>query len=306
MPRLTIFTPTYNRKHLLPTLYESLKSQTNKDFVWLVIDDGSTDGTEEYFSKINNAGFELQYVKKENGGKHTAIDMANGICKTDYIVCVDSDDYLTDNAVECMYKEIEKIDEYPNVCGVVTRRRKPTGEPFMENWAKSDEILKFHDLADKYGYTTDTCLLFKTSIIKQFHFPTFEGERFVTESVFYNQFMYDYDMLASDNLYYVAEYMPDGYTAQGVRLFFRNPRGHAYALKQNAYMYIYNGGTLKRKLGGSAYFYAWCKLMKINSNEMSQKYKLGFYGFVGRMLKFIPYRKFKKEYESYKEENGKK
>lgn len=294
--KLTIFTPTYNRKHLLPNLYNSLKTQTNKNFVWLVIDDGSSDGTEELFNawKEESNGFEINYVRKENGGKHTAIELSNKLCQTEYIVCMDSDDYFTPDAVGKMYEEIEVIDKDDSVCGIVTRRVKPDGKPFMENWTgEKFKIIKFYDLANKYGYTTDTCLIFKTKIIKNYHFPIFENERFVTESVFYNQFMCDYDMLASDDLYYVAEYMADGYTSQGQKLFEKNPKGYAYALKQNAYCAIKQKMTLRQKVGYSALYYAWLKYAKLKKFKVKE-FNLGVYGFVGCILKFIPYKTFKK------------
>lgn len=303
MVRITVFTPTYNRKHLLPNLFESLKKQTNKDFVWLVIDDGSSDGTSELFEewKKQAVGFQIDYVQKKNGGKHTAIEKANEVCSTDYIVCVDSDDYLTENAVEQMYKEIGIIDKMDDVCGVVTRRAKPNGEPFFDKWAPDKTILYFNELYTKYGYETDTCLLFKTSIAKSFHFPIFEDERFVTESVYYNQFLYDYKMYATNNLYYLAEYMPDGYTAQGMKLFFKNPKGYAYALKQGAYYAIKQKLSLRKKVGYSASYYAWCKIMKLKVKEIVDEHNIGIYGLLGRLLMFIPLKKYKKELKIYEQ-----
>ena len=296
MIKLTIFTPTYNRAYLLPALYESLKKQTDKNFIWLIIDDGSTDDTENIVSKWTkeNNGFEITYIKKPNGGKHTAIDMSNKECKSPYIVCIDSDDYLAVDAVEKIYQEIEIIDSKPEVCGIVTRRVKPDGEPFSKNWTgEKSKVVNFYDLAQVYGYSADTCLVFKTDIIKQYHFPVFEDERFVTESVLYNQFMHDYKMLASDNLYYVAEYMPDGYTAQGSKLYLKNPKGYAYALKQNAYYSIKTNKSFKNKIAYSAYYYAWLKYTKLKKFKV-EKYNLGFYGLIGNLLKFIPFRHWKK------------
>lgn len=310
MIKITIFTPTYNRKHLLPNLFESLKKQTNKDFVWLVIDDGSSDGTSELFEewKKQAVGFQIDYVQKKNGGKHTAIEKANEICGTDYIVCVDSDDYLTENAVEQMYKEIDIIDKMDDVCGVVTRKAKPNGEPFSINWVPNEMSLYFYELSKKYGYSTDTSLLFKTTIVNKFHFPIFKDERFVTESVYYNQFLYDYKMYASNNLYYLAEYMPDGYTAQGLNLFFKNPEGFLYALKQNAYFCIkYKTANFKRKVVLVANFYAWKKVLGLKE-KFPNDYKLPFfYKVLGKVLSFIPAKNYKaKKAEFYKNQVSKK
>lgn len=310
MIKITIFTPTYNRKHLLPNLFESLKKQTNKDFVWLVIDDGSSDGTSELFGewKKQAVGFQIDYVQKKNGGKHTAIEKANEICGTDYIVCVDSDDYLTENAVEQMYKEIDIIDKMDDVCGVVTRKAKPNGEPFSINWVPNEMSLYFYELSKKYGYSTDTSLLFKTTIVNKFHFPIFKDERFVTESVYYNQFLYDYKMYASNNLYYLAEYMPDGYTAQGLNLFFKNPEGYLYALKQNAYFCIkYKTANFKRKMVLVANFYAWKNVLGLKE-KFPNDYKLPFfYKVLGKVLSFIPAKNYKaKQAEFYKNQVSKK
>lgn len=310
MIKITIFTPTYNRKHLLPNLFESLKKQTNKDFVWLVIDDGSSDGTAELFEewKKQDINFQIDYVQKKNGGKHTAIEKANEVCSTDYIVCVDSDDYLTENAVEQMYKEIDIIDKMDDVCGVVTRKAKPNGEPFSINWVPNEMSLYFYELSKKYGYSTDTSLLFKTNIVNKFHFPIFKDERFVTESVYYNQFLYDYKMYASNNLYYLAEYMPDGYTAQGLNLFFKNPEGYLYALKQNAYFCIkYKTANFKRKVVLVANFYAWKKVLGLKE-KFPNDYKLPFfYKVLGKVLSFIPAKNYKaKKAEFYKDQVSKK
>lgn len=271
MPKtnLTIFTPTYNRAHLLPKLYESLKKQTNKNFIWLIVDDGSKDNTEELVSawKKEKNDFVIDYYKKENGGKNTAIDFSNQVCKTEYIVCIDSDDFLTDNAIDEMYCDIDAMKEQKDVCGVVTKRAKYDGTPFQENWVDEDyKKIKFNDLAKTYGYYMDTCLLFKTNIIKQFHFPKFEGENFVTECVYYDQFLNDYYMLAGPNVYYLAEYQPDGYTAQGMKVFFKNPRGYLYFAKQKLYYARKNKSSLKEKIGSAARYCAWKKLNKISDD----------------------------------------
>ncbi len=297
MTKLTIFTPTYNRAYMLGKLFASLKNQTNFDFVWLIIDDGSTDNTEEVVKnwQKEDLPFKIGYVKKENGGKNTAIDLSNQICKTDYIVCIDSDDYLTNDAVEKIYKEIKLVDKNDSICGIVSRRVKPDGKPFKENWTGEEyKALNFYDLAPKYGYDADTCLVFKTNIIKRFSFPKIPTERFVTESVFYQQFLYDYKMLASAHLYYVAEYMPDGYTSQGMKLFFKNPKGYLYSLKQDLYYARKNKGSLKSKLGLATSYYAWKKVNKIK-DDFPNVYKLPMlYKIFGVLLSPIKIAKFKR------------
>lgn len=102
MPLITVFTPTYNRAYCLHQCYESLRRQSCKNFLWLIIDDGSTDGTDELVRKWmeQSAGFEIRYVYKENGGLHTGYNAAIERLDSELAVCVDSDDYLTDDAIE--------------------------------------------------------------------------------------------------------------------------------------------------------------------------------------------------------------
>lgn len=308
MIRITIFTPTYNRKHLLPNLFESLKKQTCKDFVWLVVDDGSTDGTQELFNewKSQDVGFKIEYVKKPNGGKHTVIEKANEICTTDYIVCVDSDDYLTESATEQMYNEIKVIDKMEDVCGVVTRKAKPNGEPFGEKWVPNEMNLYFYELSTIYGYFSETCLLFKTNMASKYYFPKFENERFVTESVYYNQFLFKYKMYASNNLYYLAEYMPDGYTAQGLDLFFKNPEGYLYALKQNAFYDIrYKIHGIRSRIGEVASFFAWKRLLKLEEKYPNDNMLPLFYRITGSMLSFMPKKYYRNKKLDFDKRNKK-
>ena len=102
MKTLTVFTPAYNRAYSIHLCYESLLRQTSKDFVWLVVDDGSSDETAQLISEWQKRdnGFEIKYVYKQNGGMHTAHNTAYENIDTELNVCIDSDDYMTDDAVE--------------------------------------------------------------------------------------------------------------------------------------------------------------------------------------------------------------
>lgn len=299
LSKLTIFTPTYNRENLLPKLYDSLLNQTNKNFVWLIVDDGSTDNTEEVVNKwINEKKIVIEYHKKKNGGKNTAIDFAHQHCETKYIGCVDSDDYLTNDAVDVLYNHFEKTDKNEKCIGLVGRRCKNNGEPFNSNWCTENLFLKFKELSTKYHYNEDTFLIFKTELIKKYIFPKIEGEKFITESVLYNQFMFDFDLYAFNELIYVAEYMEDGYTKQGLSLFFKNPEGYLYSLKQNLFYAVKYGNTIKTKIGLSARYYAWKKVTNIKDN-FKNDYKIpGFYKIVGKLFSPIMTIRYKKKYKN--------
>lgn len=112
MHNFTIFTTTYNRYKYLERLYESLKDQTEKDFVWLIVDDGSTDETASLIkSFINEGTLDIEYVYKPNGGKHTAMKMGFEMTKTPYMVEIDDDDELLPHAIEVFFKEWEAIEK---------------------------------------------------------------------------------------------------------------------------------------------------------------------------------------------------
>ena len=133
MKDITVLTPTYNREKNLYKLYNSLCSQTNKDFVWMIIDDGSTDNTKEVINKWRDENkIEIVYIYKENGGKHTALNIGIKNINTDMTFIVDSDDWLVDNAIEIIYKD--------EVCGFSFLRKFPNGEINNKSFPVNDKI----------------------------------------------------------------------------------------------------------------------------------------------------------------------
>ena len=120
--RLTIFTPVYNRAYCIEKCYRSLLRQKNQNFIWIIVDDGSVDGlsglAQSWMDKGSN--FRIEYYRKENGGIHTAYNLALSHVHTDYWVCIDSDDWLADNAVNVIYEGIKYCEKHQlNVCGMV-------------------------------------------------------------------------------------------------------------------------------------------------------------------------------------------
>lgn len=105
MPTLTVFTSTYNRAHTLPRTYSSLCQQTCMDFDWLIVDDGSTDHTGELVEKwMNENKIPIRYIYQENGGLYTGYNTAYANISSELNVCIDSDDYMPNNAVELILK----------------------------------------------------------------------------------------------------------------------------------------------------------------------------------------------------------
>jgi glycosyltransferase involved in cell wall biosynthesis len=293
--KLTYFTPTYNREKLLPKLYESLLSQTNKNFIWLVIDDGSTDNTEQIVKNWQKqAKINIEYIKKENGGKHTAIELSNQICTTEYICCVDSDDYLTNNATEVLYSYFH-LCEKNNIIGLLGPKNILNSQT-STTWDLQNTEMFFYDLNKHFKTIPETTLVFKTELCKKYHFPIFSDEKFVTESVYYKQFFYDYKFVTFSENIYVAEYQPDGYTNMGMNLFVKNPKGYACCLKQDAFLsFKQNKKSFIKKLKLVMRYYGWKSLFKIKQDVMPE-YKLNwFYKLIGTTTNFIYKLKIKKE-----------
>lgn len=233
---LTIFTPTYNRAYVLDRLYQSLCIQTNKNFEWLIIDDGSTDNTKE---KIQNWILEdkilIKYVWQENAGKSAAHNRALEMTKTELFVCVDSDDQLCENAVQIVLEEWDKLKQKNKweVGGMVAFREKGDGTPITQYQGKSDyKIGKLKEFYDRKIISGDTMLIFDISKVGSLRFPVFEGEKFVPEAYLYDQFDQISAFMIVPQYIYVCEYLEDGYTQNMARLIAKNPKGYLAYIEQ--------------------------------------------------------------------------
>lgn len=177
-PTLTVFTPTYNRVDLLHRGYEALKRQTNKDFLWLIIDDGSTDNTREVVEgwiKKNN-GFEIRYAHKENGGLHTGYNKAIELMDTEICVCIDSDDWMPDDAVEIIVQKWRKY-KCENIAGLVGHDFTPEGKILGNHFP---EGLKSHyiELKESKKYNCDNKIVMRVDLLKKVApQPSFAGEK---------------------------------------------------------------------------------------------------------------------------------
>lgn len=224
--KLTIFTPTYNRGYIIGKLYDSLLSQTNKNFKWLIVDDGSSDNTEELVkSWIDEGKIEIKYIKQENQGKHIAHNTGVENCDTELFFCVDSDDYLLDNAVEDIYSDYCNIQDN-SIAGIVSIRMTEKIEPIGTDMPIGIRYSSLSDLYEKYKFRGDTALVFKTNILKKYKFPKINGEKFVGEEYVYCQIDKNYKLFISSNRYYICEYLEDGYTKNVAKLIVNNPKGY--------------------------------------------------------------------------------
>lgn len=226
---LTVFTPAYNRAHTLPRTYESLLQQECKEFIWLVVDDGSQDNTAElvkqWQSKDN--GFEIRYIYKENGGMHTAHNAAYEAIDTELNVCIDSDDMLAPGAVEKILQKWQEVrgNGYAGIIGLdADFEGKLIGKGFPAGLTETT-------LSGYYaaGGSGDKKLIYRTDVIRQYPpYPVFEGEKYVSLSYKYRLIDQKYKMAVLDEVLCNVEYQPDGSSNTMWRQYLRNPKGWAF------------------------------------------------------------------------------
>ena len=226
---ITLFTPTYNREWELKELYESLVNQTNYDFQWLIVDDGSTDGTCETVNAwIKEDRICIRYLYQKNQGKCAALK--NGIrnCDTPWFFCVDSDDTLCCNAVQSMLEDIHAECAHSGI-GFVYPQIMSRGDG---RWIPDAiHTINIMDLKNLYG-VTETAILFKTKYLKKIEIPLFEGEKFLSEEVLYIQLVEYGAFVPRKTGFYCSEYRDNGLTRNLFDHWVRNPKGTVLLMRQ--------------------------------------------------------------------------
>ncbi len=245
--KITVFTPTYNRAYILENLYRSLQRQSCHDFEWVVVDDGSADNTEELFEAWQQEEnvFPIRYHKQENGGKCRAINRGLELARGELFFTVDSDDYLTDDALEKVAKWETELPKDQKYCGFAGNLgfapdktpNKPLPGAFLDGSA-----------FDRYSIVEgERASVFYTDVHRKYKYPEFPGEKFITEAVTWNRMAYDgYKMRFFNDIIWIYEYKEDGLTNAGYKLFLDNPQGTGVFFREKAVFFHY---PLKTKLG---------------------------------------------------------
>ena len=230
MPFISILTPTYNRGKLLLPLYDSLKNLTFEDFEWLIVDDGSEDDTEQYAlswiaHNIQNAEFPIRYIKKSNGGKHTAINRGVREANGELILILDSDDTLPEDSLATIaqyYKQCKGYKDCAGVCGLMAHH---DGQLIGTGFPKDpmyESALQFR-YAEKGNVTGDLLEVYKTSVMREFPFPEIENEKFCPESLVWNRIANKYKLFCFNKVIYYRDYLEGGLTSKIVRIRMNSP-----------------------------------------------------------------------------------
>lgn len=227
MKLLSILTPTYNRGKFLAALFQSLCAQTNYDFEWWIVDDGSTDETKGAVQCFQaRAEFPIHYIYKENGGKHTALNAAIPQITSELTMIVDSDDTLTSEAVETIYHYHGKYAGRPGLCGYVFHKKLPDGSISGKEFIPDERIASYIDVRINGDDThADKAEVFYTRCLQEFPFPEYKGEKFLGEDTVWLPMGRSYDMVHINKAIYVFEYQDSGLTRNRRRHNIASPRG---------------------------------------------------------------------------------
>lgn len=229
--KISVLTPTYNREKLLERLYKSLIKNSNYgiEIEWLIMDDGSTDQTEQKvksFIQEQKSYIEIKYFKQKNQGKMVAINNLVEKATGEYMIDCDSDDYFADEAFKIMSEKIKETANEKNIYGLCFLKHSTNGENIGNNFTKQRTTL--FDLHYKENDQGEKAILFISKIRKQYKHKLENGERFITEARLYYEMDDDNDMLCFNFPIMICEYQENGYTKNLNKQFKENPVGYYY------------------------------------------------------------------------------
>lgn len=220
---ITVFTPSYNRAKLLPALYESLKRQTYKDFEWLVVDDGSTDDTRQVVEGfLKEKAISVRYFYKENGGKHTAINLGVREARGELFFIVDSDDELPADSLHIIntyYQEIADDDRIVGVGGLISHRDGSMVTKGMDKTVDASTMEMKYRIKAKGDFSE----AYKTAMLRQCPFPEIPGERFCPEILVWNRLTQKRKVRFFPKVIYYRDYLDGGLSDTIVRIRMNSP-----------------------------------------------------------------------------------
>lgn len=261
IPIVSVLTPAYNRCSTLKTLFDSLKNQDCHQFEWIIVDDGSTDDTENSIHIFkNNCNFKITYIKQINAGKHIALNEGIKICQGELTFIVDSDDYLTKDAISTIINDWKRYKR-KDICGLSYLRgyseQKNIGLLFPENGL----ISNFTDIRINQNIYGDKAEVWRTDVLLNYPFPKFADEKFLGEACVWVTIAKKYNMIFFNKIIYICNYLDGGLSLSGRKLRIHCPLGgmhHAESLMdskiklkiriKNSWLYICYGLFAKKSM----------------------------------------------------------
>lgn len=259
--KVTVITPTYNREDHLEKLYRSLLAQTSDSFCWLIVDDGSTDDTEQRIMRLKNEGLvDIRYMYQANAGKHVALNSGIANVETNIIFVVDSDDLLTEDAIETILNYWPQVLE-KRLAGVSFLREGKDGKIIGDKYPADLMTDTFINVRYNMNVKGDKAEVWDSKILKNYPFPVFTGEKFLGEACVWGRIANRYEMLFVNKVIYITEYLEGGLTKSGRLLRIRCPLGgmehakvalsHEVNIKKrikNAWLFICYGLFAKKSI----------------------------------------------------------
>lgn len=277
--RITVFTPTYNRAYIISNLFESLKRQSYQEFEWLVIDDGSTDDTEELFKKFKQEDikFELNYYKKKNGGQHRALNDAIPKAKGELFMIVDSDDFLADNALERIIFYADSIKSKNGFAGVSGLRCYMNGDTIGGTWKSKSAFVDATNLERiKYGLLGDKAEAYYTEVLRKYYpIPEFEGENDVDKGILWNRIGHEGLKVRwfGENIYF-CEYLNDGMSRNQYSNQLKNFQGYTATVSES---YDYYEIPMLIRWKNLIRYFEVVHLKKVNVKDVREKFSGRYY-----------------------------
>lgn len=269
---VTILTPTYNREYTLKDTYNSLLNQTNKSFEWIIVDDGSTDNTRMLVKNIKKENkLDIKYIYKENGGKHTALNLGIEKASGKYILILDSDDTLLPDCVDLVEKKWNNYEDNSKIACLSFLKVFPNNEIIGKKYSEEETISNHIDFRYNRSLLGDMCEIFKTEVLKKYPFPVFNNERFLSETLIWNKIALDYNTVYINKPIYVASYLNDGLSKNYLKLVYNNPIGAS----ENSNMFLIKRFKLKIRIKNAILYDGYCinakkKLSEIIKNSNSK------------------------------------
>lgn len=256
MAELTIITPTYNRADCLRECFQSLEAQSCHDFQWIVVDDGSTDNTKELVADFmeSQPDFRIDYMHKENGGKHTALNASHPYICGKYVLILDSDDTLTADAVGAVLKAWHEWDDNKNVGQIIFLKGYTQDSPvcYVEHERVPVDTLKEPRISNS---GRDCCDVFRAELFQKYPFPVFPGEKFIGEGAAFFYIEAESRGVYYNQVIYLCSYRQDGLTKAGRKLRIQNPAGGKY----NSSVYMDDRLPLKTRLKKAVLYICYSK-----------------------------------------------